>query len=61
MYDSLKHVVRFRAAGVKNVFYFDAGEMGEFVALVSPDGRFCAANGNSPSIALRRGPASRGG
>lgn len=33
-YDAIKHVEHFRKQGVKNVFYFDAGEFGEFVALV---------------------------
>jgi hypothetical protein len=33
-YDAIKHVEHFQARGVKNVFYFDAGEMGEFVALI---------------------------
>ncbi len=33
-YDAIKHVEHFRKRGVKNVFYFDAGEFGEFVALV---------------------------
>jgi hypothetical protein len=34
IYDAIKHVEHFRDRGVKNVFYFDAGEFGEFVALV---------------------------
>lgn len=38
-YDSLRHVEHFRRAGVKNMFYFDAGEFGEFVGLASDDGR----------------------
>jgi len=33
-YDAIRHVEHFRKRGVKNVFYFDAGEFGEFVALV---------------------------
>ncbi len=33
-YDAIKHVEHFRDRGVKHVFYFDAGEFGEFVALV---------------------------
>ena len=34
IYDAIKHVEHFRDRGVKNVFYFDVGELGEFVALV---------------------------
>ena len=33
-YDAIKHIEGFRERGVKNVFYFDAGEYGEFVALI---------------------------
>ncbi|MHC4401556.1 MAG: hypothetical protein ACYTG0_17935 [Planctomycetota bacterium] len=33
-YDAIRHVEHFRSRGVENVFYFDAGEFGEFVALV---------------------------
>ncbi len=33
-YDAITHVEHFRDRGVKNVFYFDVGEFGEFVALV---------------------------
>jgi hypothetical protein len=33
-YDAVKHIEGFRARGVKNVFYFDVGEYGEFVALI---------------------------
>lgn len=38
-YDALKYVERLRSEGVRNVFYYDAGEMGEFVGLVSAEGR----------------------
>ncbi len=34
-YDPLRYVERFRQQGVKNVFYFDAGEFGEFVGLAA--------------------------
>ncbi len=34
IYDAIKHVEHFRRQGVRNVFYFDAGEFGEFAALV---------------------------
>ena len=33
-YDAIKHVEGFRERDVKNVFYFDVGEFGEFVVLV---------------------------
>ncbi len=33
-YDAIKHVEGFRERNIKNVFYFDVGEFGEFVALV---------------------------
>ncbi len=33
-YDAIKHVEGFRKRGIKNVFYYDVGEFGEFVALV---------------------------
>ncbi len=38
-YDAIRYVERFRNQGLKNVFYFDAGEHGEFVALISDEGR----------------------
>jgi len=38
-YDPIRYVEEARRLGIKNVFYFDAGEHGEFVALVSEDGR----------------------
>lgn len=34
-YDSLRYAELLRAQGLKNVFYFDAGEYGEFVALTN--------------------------